>query len=139
MGQIMKLEGNWWLRQAKSGELKDDRLIPGIFDEDPSGAAGWYDSEKALSVHEILIEHQVPDEGIKAGECESSIWVAESDWLYHHKDFNAPEKRDGSVRLVFKGLDTVVADRNIRGRMHGSIRQSLYCGCGPGRKIRRMV
>ncbi|HEY5585214.1 MAG TPA: glycoside hydrolase family 2 protein [Ruminiclostridium sp.] len=108
MKTCVALLNDWWLRQASPSDFVDSELsIDRISNENLNDKFGWYYSNEALSVHEILLECGVLDEEIRLGKCNSCVWVAENDWIYC-KAFNDLSNQKGSVNLVFKGLDTIV-------------------------------
>lgn len=108
MKTCVTLQNDWWLRQAGPLDF-DDKVLAAdkVFNEELSSELGWYHSDKALSVHEILLDYGVLEEEIKLGKCESCVWVAENDWIYC-KTFSSTSDRSREAALVFKGLDTIV-------------------------------
>ena len=76
-----------------------------------------YLSEKAASVHEILMANGVLDERVLLGECKSCQWVSESDWLYRTV-FTRPFAEEGRVVLSCGHVDTV-ADFYLNGTWIG--------------------
>lgn len=110
---VTNLLGTWWLRQAGKNDCIDGHISDEIWNEKPAKNTGWYDSNQVLSVHEILINHDMLNKEVLAGKCESCTWVAEADWIYRI-DFKCPEDEGGNILLRFKGLDTV-ADVYLNG------------------------